>query len=514
MNLDLKYYMAVFLRRIHYFVLIAALISAAAIAAAFLLPALYRAESTLLVEAPQIPQALAVPTVQTGAMEQLQIIEQRLMTRSNLLDIAKRFKVFPDVEKMPPDDIVMQMRDNTSIVKKAGLNQATLMVLAFTAEKAETSAAVVNEYVTLILRENVSIRTARAGQTLEFFEQEVTRLGAELDAMSEKILDFQNNNADALPNTQQFRLNQQTMLQQQLAQVDRDMSALEDQKERLIAVFNTTGQVNAAPTQQMSPEEQQLAQARDQLSQALAVYSPENPKVRIMQARVAQLEAVVRAQLPATTQAPSTNPAQSMLDIQLADIDSQVEVLNEQKAQFETALDTLTDSIDRTAGNQIALDTLNRDYANVQQQYNTAIDRLSKAATGERIELLAKGERITVVDAATVPNRPTKPNRYLIAGGGVAVGVFLGIAAIVLMELFNRSVKRPVDLVRAFGITPITTIPYMRTPAETVARRSGFAAMLLVAVVGIPAAIYAVHMYYQPLDLILSRVAAQFGINL
>jgi hypothetical protein len=54
----------------------------------------------------------------------------------------------------------------------------------------------------------------------------------------------------------------------------------------------------------------------------------------------------------------------------------------------------------------------------------------------------------------------------------------------------------------------------MRTPTETMIRRSGFAAILLLAVIGIPAAIYAVHVYYQPLDIIVDRVAAKFGIRL
>lgn len=514
MNLDFKFYFAVFLRRIHYFILISALVSAAAIAAAFLLPAVYHSQTTLLVEAPQIPNQLAAPTVQLAAMEQLQVIESRLMTRTNLLDIAKRLKVFRDIDSMTPDDIVQRMRDNSAIQKRAGLNQATVMVLEFSAERAETTAAVLNEYVTLILRENVAIRTERAGQTLEFFEQEVDRLGAELDAQSSKILEFQNANKDALPATLQFRLNQQTALQQQVQAADRSIETLEDQKKRLIAVFNATGQVNNTPTAQMTPEAQQLAQARDQLAQAMAVFSANNPKVKMLEARVAQLEGVVRAQLPSTSPTPTTNPAQSMLDIQIADIDAQIAALKTQRDTQNKQLDVLTKSIDRTAGNQITLDALNRDYANIQGQYNGAVQRLSQAATGERIELTAKGERITVVDAATVPNRPMKPNRLLIAGGGIAAGIGLGIAAIVLRELLNRSVRRPKDLISAFGITPITTIPYMRTPGETYARRAMFATMLMIAVIGIPALIYAVHMYYQPLDLILAKVAAKLGMNL
>ena len=93
-------------------------------------------------------------------------------------------------------------------------------------------------------------------------------------------------------------------------------------------------------------------------------------------------------------------------------------------------------------------------------------------------------------------------------------GIALGIAVVVLIELLNRSVRRPKDLINAFGITPLTTIPYIRTPGEAMLRRAAFLGMLAVTVIGIPAILYAVHIYYQPLDLVLSRIASKFGITL
>lgn len=200
-----------------------------------------------------------------------------------------------------------------------------------------------------------------------------------------------------------------------------------------------------------------------------------------------------------------------MFDIQIADLDDKIALATKTRDQIQEQMKALQDSIDRTPANQIALDALNRDYANTQQQYNTAVGRQSQAAAGERIEVLSKGEKISVLDAATVPNSPAKPNRPLIALGGIAAGMFLGIGTIVLTELLNRAVRRPKDIVKAFGITPLVTIPYMRTPNETMRRRSVFIGLLLLAVVGIPAIIYAVHVFYQPLDIILSRLAAQMG---
>ncbi len=516
MNLDLNYYFAVFLRRIHYFIIITGIVSAIALAAAFLLPPTYKAQAVLLVESSQIPSALSPPTVQAAAMEQLQIIQQRLMTRSNLLDIAKSLKAVKDVEKLSPDDIVQAMRDQTSITNKSGKEQATLMTISFQAASGGVAAEVVNRYVTLILQENVSIRTSRAEDTLAFFETEVKNLGVELDALSAKMLDFKNKNSDALPDTLSFRLSQQSMLQDRLANEERNVTALKEQKARLIAIFNSTGQVDATNAQQ-TPEARQLATLQTQLTQALAVLSPDNPKVRMLQAQIAQQEAIVKAQvpvLPPADGAGGTGQPASMLDVQLVDLDTRIKQSEDTIKQINEQLKTLTDTIDRTPANQIALDALTRDYQNVQQQYNTAVARLSQAAAGERIEVLSKGEKIAVIDAATVPDRPEKPNRVLIAIGGIVSGMALGLGTIVLLELLNRSVRRPKDLVKAFGITPIATVPYMRTAHETMARRSIFLGLFLLSVVGIPALIYAVHAYYLPLDIILTKIAAKVGIRL
>ncbi|MGB3146470.1 MAG: GNVR domain-containing protein, partial [Paracoccaceae bacterium] len=155
-----------------------------------------------------------------------------------------------------------------------------------------------------------------------------------------------------------------------------------------------------------------------------------------------------------------------------------------------------------------------RDYANIQQEYNNAVSNQGSAAAAERIEILSKGEKISVLDAAAVPDRPTKPNRTMIAAGGIAGGIFMGLAMVFLTELLNRSVRRPQDIINAFGITPMISIPYVRTPNETMRRRSVFVGLLLAAVIGIPLVIYAVHVYYQPLDIILKRVADNVGIRL
>jgi hypothetical protein len=156
---------------------------------------------------------------------------------------------------------------------------------------------------------------------------------------------------------------------------------------------------------------------------------------------------------------------------------------------------------------------MTRSYANVEAQYNTAVDRLARASTGERIESLSQGQRISIIEPPAVPNQPTKPNRVLIAGGGTVFGILAGIALIVAIELLNRTARRPEDIVKRIGVRPLATIPYMRSRSEVFWKRLIRITVYLVILLGIPIAVYAVHLYYLPLDLLADRAMNKIGVR-
>lgn len=512
MKLDIAYYFAVLIRRLHYIVILAVAVTALAVVVAYRLPPAYETSAQLLLEGAQIPDALAAPTVETAALEQLQIIEQRLMTRQNLLEIARKFNALPGLAQMSPDDIVAEMRKATQIAKQAGRDRATTMTITFSAPRPRVVADVVNEYVTRILADSTAMRTGQAQDTLQFFRQEVERLSADISTQSARILEFQNQNADALPDTLDYRLTQQANLQERLATVERDMASLKDQKQRLIEIYSSTGQI-AGPAAPQTPESQQLAALQAELTQALAVLAPTNPKVVLLQKKIAEFEAKVAAQGAANAAADAeAKPAMTPLDIQTTQIDAQVAQLELQRNDLVAQLETLRESINRTAGVGVQLAALQRDYENIQAQYDTATDRLSKASTGERIEALSKGQRITVIEAAAVPDQPSSPNRVKIIALGAAVGLALGLGFVVLLEALNSSIRRPIDLERQLDITPIGTIPYSRTPSETLWLRMAVVVVLAGVALGLPAAVWVIDQYYMPVDLILERISKRLGL--
>lgn len=506
-----RYYLSIFMRRLPYFMIVAAVISVASVILAIALPPSYVSQMQLLVEAPQIAESTA-PVPANASWELLRVTQQRLLTRANLLDIATRLKVLNGQDKMNPDEIVDAMLARTDVEILSGKNDPPLMTISFQAGTAINAAGVLNEYLTLIQQTDVGARTERATVTLEFFQQEVARLNQALAAKSAAISSFKTSNIDALPDSLQFRLTKQSDMQERLAQFDRDLMSLKNQRELLVNLFNTTGQVATARIEAQTPEQVQLEALRGQLNDALAVLSPENPRVKVLKARIAQIEDVVRAQpKPLTEARPETGNA--MLDLQLAELDTRITDLASQKSLVQDEFAKLTASIEKTPVNTVKLDELTLDYQNIQLQYNGAVDRLAKASTGERIEFMARGQRIAVVEPPGIPNEPAKPKRLLIAAGGSFFGILAGIGLVVLLEVLNRSIRRPEDMIRTLGISPIATLPYIQTRKEAVLRRGRKLLIALLILVGVTAALYAVHTYYQPLDLIAERIMHKLGMG-
>ena len=513
MNFDLRFYRKILLRRLPAMLAIVLVCTGIGAALALKLPTTYSTTATMLLEGPRIPDGMATITVDTSPAEQLEILQRQLTTRANLIDISNKYGIY-DPAEMNPDEVVSAMRDATTINRRAGRNSATIVEISFLARDPNIAADVVNEYVSLLLEANAAFRTGRAGDALVFFEQEVERLEDELDIQSTRILEFKSANADALPSNLQYHQNRQSQLQQQVGDARRRVTSLTEQRARLVQIFEETGRLQQPQEERLTPQERELAQLEEELQIALLTYTPSNPRVRALQTRVDRLREAVAAAGGLSSGAEDEAARQAELfDLNLAAIDAEIATVEGEIARNEEILADLARRLDRTPANSLALEALERDYANIQGQYNSAVNNLAQARTGERIELSARGQRISVIEQASVPREPTAPNRPLIAGAGLAAGLGLAAALFVLLELMNRTVRRPAELRARLGITPLATIPYMESRAHRFARRGFQVASVLVVLIGIPAALWAVDTYYLPLDLLAERLLDRIGLG-
>ena len=62
-----------------------------------MLPPVYLSQSTILIEAQQIPEDYVKSTITAYVEERLQVITHQVMTRAKLMEIMNQFNLYPEM---------------------------------------------------------------------------------------------------------------------------------------------------------------------------------------------------------------------------------------------------------------------------------------------------------------------------------------------------------------------------------------------------------------------------------
>src|SRR6266436_6409961 len=285
------YYWALIKRRWAYFVVPWVLITAIGISAAFLWPPTYLSEGKVLVQSQQIPTELVRPTVTSAAQERIQVIEQRTMTRDNLIAIIDKFQLFPDKRSlMSVTELIAMMKKQTKIApvdlaldfkQRNRLENPTIVFsVGFEYSDPVIAARVANELMTRILGEDLRDRTSRATDTTKFLAREVQKLQADNAALDAKIAQVKLAQAKSGSNTPDQPAIQLAQLKMELAQKsalysDRHpvMQALKRQiqaLEKVVAPSVQTGSDALPPLDELETQQENIQKNLEAASSKLA----------------------------------------------------------------------------------------------------------------------------------------------------------------------------------------------------------------------------------------------------
>ena len=415
-----SFYWQLIKRRALYFIIPFILVLAAGLAIAALLPATYLSEGKILVQSQQIPTELVRPTVTSAAQERIQVIEQRTMTRENLLAIIDKFQLFPDKRAlMSASQLVELMRKNAKIeplaqplafsqLRSRTDNPTIVFTVGFEYSDPQTAARVANELVTRILNEDLRDRTSRATDTTKFLAREVQKLMADNAAIDAKIA---------------------------MAKISQSKSG------------------SNAPDQRAT----QLAQLKLELAQKSALYSDRHPAMLSLKRQIEALEKVVAP--PVQTGPDASAP------------------LDELETQQET----------------------------IQKNLEVASTKLAAARLGETLEKDQQSEKLEVIEQATAPQEPIRPNRPKIAGLALLLALAAGGGLVFLLELADKAIRRSSDIFGVVDSRLVIAIPYITTRGELRRQKLRRTVLICVALVIVVGGLGAAYLFMPPLDLVIAK---------
>ncbi len=296
-------YFGVLRRRKWQVIVPALLIMLFAIIVALSLPAIYRSTATILIEQQDIPQDLVRSTVTSFADERIQILNQQVMTTSNLLQVIEKYDLYVDERKEHSiDNVLAKMRDAVELkmvsadVIDPRSGRSTQATIAFTLSYENKipllAQRVANELVSLYLNENLRTRTQKAADTHEFLAVEAEKLNQQLSELEAQLARFKRKNMRQLPEMVQLNMQVMQRADQEYAETKRQMGLLEERKiylqSELVQMQPNHMLVTFSGQRVLNPEDQ-LKALEMQYLQLAATYAETHPDVMKLKRQITSL---------------------------------------------------------------------------------------------------------------------------------------------------------------------------------------------------------------------------------
>ena len=479
-GLNLTDYFAVVRRRWFAALVLAMLVALGAAWLAWSLPAIYESEGTVLVEREEIPEGLVVSTVTGYAQERIENIKRRALTGERLVEMATRYELFSDIlEKGDETSAVSMMREALSIEllnveQNQGRRGQSKVVIAFTvsfqADDPQLARSVTNEVMEIFLKENQALRIEQSGEVVNFFDRTASTLEDEIDAIEQRISDYKQSRANALPDqmvSNRRKLNDLEQDLQNSANRERDLrnqtNELRDQLETLDPFYSGGGS-----TRVVSPAAQ-LVQAKAELATAKERYSSIHPEIGRLELLISGLEKEVqqssRSGQDGSAGAP-TNPDYVRAAAKLNSLAVDLTALTDQREVLRNEISELEISIAQGPEVERELRSLSLELDSSRKQYRELRDKELDARLAADVESDQKGGGFRILEPANLPSLPISPDRAGIVTLGVLAGMLAGLLWIFLAEFLDRAVRGQRGVLRATGLAPIAIVPNMSTGWE------------------------------------------------
>ncbi|WP_425039929.1 Wzz/FepE/Etk N-terminal domain-containing protein [Primorskyibacter sp. S187A] len=265
-------------------------------------PKLYETTAVVQIEQAQIVDAR---TGRTDAALKLQLMEQRMMARDNLIEIIEDYDLFADSDLSMALKVV-RLRESAELTAITDAAQPwdpnanpTGLMIKVSMNDPQQAADVANELLARIVDQGQSRSARSARETLAFFDAEEQRLAADITDLEREMAEFKQVNADSLPEAVAAQRAQLSTLAQSDLEIER----------QLIEIQSNTRRARSGVEEQMALLEQQRAAVR---------------------ARIAAADAAIAS-------APQVEQELSILDRRLTQLQEQYSVVTRRRAEAETA---------------------------------------------------------------------------------------------------------------------------------------------------------------------------------
>jgi succinoglycan biosynthesis transport protein ExoP len=474
-------------------------------------------------------------------------------------EIVKRFVKDVEVEVISADVVDKRTQHAT---------KATIaFTVAYQNRSPELAQKVANELTSLFLGENLKSRERQAQEATSFLQQEAENLARHIGEIDEKIALFKHRASGALPELMPLNHQMMNQAERELMDIDQQIRGHEERKTYLegeLATIKPNTPIVSVTGERILDSPERLRALRAEYAAAAANLSPDHPDIIKMRQEIDALEKEI-GQVPDTEEVSRRlvdvrsalaadmkrlgsehpdmlhaqrtlaaleqeaglvraasrphrmprpeNPAYINLQAQLNSAASSLEALRKTRVDVKRRLQEYATRLEKGPEIEPEYLVLTRDRDTSGQKYQEIRSRLLEAKVSEGLEVQRKGERFSLIDPPSLPEKPYKPNRVAIVLLGCILAVGGGIGVGAAAESLDHSIRTPEQLVALTQHFPLAVIPFMPNEEDvssaTLRRR-------VVQTAGIGACatvLLLLHVFVVPLDVLWFAALRRLGME-
>ena len=470
----------------HKWLIIVPIVLCVSLAAAlcYWLPKAYRSSTLLYFQEQKVRYVKGVDAPESdrdaqrpdGAMgTRIDAMKEVLYKRELLTQVAEEFHLYGyEKETATPaqdNSVASRLRNLVQIDPK----DPPLLKVSFTDEEPSVARAVTARLADLFLQENTKARNAITESSAEFLQHELDVLKGQLEVKERALAQFKQSHLGQLPEQMDSNLRAIDRLESEVTahqEMEKTLNLRLESVDKAIREYED-------PTSDVSPKraekDPRLARIKE-LERTLAglqsTYKETYPDLAHIRNEIKQLQTMTTEdymalfvdQEPAQVEG-AKKGKHKLVDSYKAELLKQREdVLREMELgrvrQARIAADTkkYESRIEGTTVHQTELMSIQRDYENLQRNYQSLLEKKLVVGMAGDLEQKRHGTQMRIVEPASLPSWPEKPNLILVMFGGLAVGCALGFGGAFGIEIMRRGYVSAEEIEMTLGLPVLAAI--------------------------------------------------------
>ncbi|MGA1825632.1 MAG: GumC family protein, partial [bacterium] len=214
-----------------------------------------------------------------------------------------------------------------------------------------------------------------------------------------------------------------------------------------------------------TPIQAQLDATKKELLLLKSTYTDNHIEVRKLNAKIKQLEDQVissRKEIQDKISEDTEGSIAQSVNEQLTGINNEIERLIKEESKINQQIAIYEKRLEEIPHVELQLSALSRDYDNTKTFYERLLNKKLEAEQAENLERRQQGEQFKILDPASLPKLPFKPNPKKVFPVGFLLGLCIGCGLVFLVEILDKSFKNEKDAEDYLGVPVLAVIPLVK----------------------------------------------------